>query len=51
MEEWLGRGWRAVIHPEDLDRAAKKWQAALATGEPVTAKSERELRPASIARA
>lgn len=30
---WM-TGWRTVTHPEDLDRTAKEWQAALATGEP-----------------
>jgi PAS domain S-box-containing protein len=34
MEDWLGKGWRTVAHPEDLNRTAEKWQAALATGEP-----------------
>ena len=31
MEDWLGRSWRAIAHPEDLDRTAEKWQPALAT--------------------
>src|SRR6266851_4829785 len=34
MEDWLGRGWRTVVHPENLDRTAERWHAALATGEP-----------------
>src|SRR5580704_6490827 len=34
MEDWLGKGWRTVAHPEDLDRTATRWQAALASGEP-----------------
>src|SRR5229473_3740887 len=34
MEDCLGGDWRTVAYPEDLDRAAKRWQAALATGEP-----------------
>jgi PAS domain S-box-containing protein len=34
-EQWLGSGWMKVTHPEDLDRAVNKWQAALAGGEPV----------------
>src|SRR5216684_587654 len=34
MEDCLGGDWRTVAYPEDLDRAAQKWQAALATGEP-----------------
>jgi len=28
MEDWLGRGWRAVAHPEDLDRTAENWRPA-----------------------
>src|SRR5713226_4140138 len=34
MENLLDSGWSTVAHPEDLDRTAQKWQAALATGEP-----------------
>jgi PAS domain S-box-containing protein len=34
MEEWLGTGRQAAIHPDDIERTAQKWQAALATGEP-----------------
>src|SRR6202795_579906 len=34
MEDWLGSGWRTIAHPEDLDGAGEKWQAALAIGEP-----------------
>ena len=34
MDEWLAAGWKTVAHPEDIDRIAEKWQAALATGEP-----------------
>src|SRR5260370_37069475 len=34
MEDCLGGDWRTVAYPEDLERAAQKWQAALATGEP-----------------
>jgi PAS domain S-box-containing protein len=39
-EEWLGWGWTAVTHPEDVDGAVKKWKAALSTGEPI----EQEIR-------
>src|SRR5215469_10719498 len=28
-----GWGWRAVIHPEDLDRIEKKWRADVASGQ------------------
>jgi formate hydrogenlyase transcriptional activator len=34
-EQWLGWGWRNIAHPEDVDRAVKKWLAALAGGEPL----------------
>jgi PAS domain S-box-containing protein len=34
MEDCLDGGWSTVAHPEDLDRTAQKWQAALVTGEP-----------------
>jgi PAS domain S-box-containing protein len=33
MENLLDSGWSTVAHPEDLDRTAQKWEAALATGE------------------
>ncbi len=33
MEDWLGWGWKTVVHPEDLNVTAEKWQAALASGE------------------
>jgi PAS domain S-box-containing protein len=33
-EEWLGWGWTHLTHPEDVERAVKKWRAHLATGEP-----------------
>jgi hypothetical protein len=47
MEDWLGRGWRAVAHPGDLVRTAEKWQPALATRRAVrNVRSERELSPA-----
>ena len=31
----LGGAWQSTNHPDDLDRALNKWQAALATGEPL----------------
>jgi PAS domain S-box-containing protein len=34
-EQWLGWGWMTVTHPEDVDGAVKKWQAALAAGTPL----------------
>src|SRR6266849_2597654 len=34
MEDCLDAGLSTVAYPEDLDRTAQKWQAALATGEP-----------------
>src|SRR5208282_1553476 len=34
-EQWLGWGWRDLVHPEDADRVVDKWRAALAGGEPL----------------
>jgi formate hydrogenlyase transcriptional activator len=34
MDDWLAAGWRMAAHPEDTDRTAEKWHAALETGEP-----------------
>src|SRR6266852_1021971 len=34
MEDCLDAGGSTVAYPEDLDRTAQKWQAALVTGEP-----------------
>ena len=31
----LGGAWKSTNHPDDLDRALNKWQAAVATGEPL----------------
>ncbi|HTF64943.1 MAG TPA: PAS domain-containing protein, partial [Edaphobacter sp.] len=31
----LGGAWKSTNHPDDFDRALNKWQAALATGEPL----------------
>jgi PAS domain S-box-containing protein len=35
LEEGLGRGWQAAIHPEDRARLVDEWRAALAAGEPL----------------
>jgi PAS domain S-box-containing protein len=29
-----GSGWRATVHPDDLEEHLRKWQRSLATGEP-----------------
>jgi PAS domain S-box-containing protein len=34
LEEVLGWGWRAVLHPQDVEKYVRKWRAALTTGEP-----------------
>jgi PAS domain S-box-containing protein len=39
-EQGTGWGWGGAIHPEDFDRVAANWRAALAAGAPV----EHELR-------
>ena len=28
-------GWKATVHPDDLDRHVSKWRASLASGEPI----------------
>jgi PAS domain S-box-containing protein len=33
-EQTAGSGWKAVIHPDDLERHAGKWMEAVATGKP-----------------
>jgi PAS domain S-box-containing protein len=35
VEQSLGTGWHAVIHPEDLKRVLGEWEAALASGKPM----------------
>ncbi|MGA2535560.1 MAG: sigma 54-interacting transcriptional regulator [Terracidiphilus sp.] len=34
-EQWLGWGWRDLVHPEDADRAVDIWRKAVASGEPL----------------
>jgi len=31
-EKSLGSGWRAAVHPEDIQRHAEKWRASIASG-------------------
>jgi len=33
-EQTAGSGWKAAIHPDDLERHAAKWMEAVATGKP-----------------
>jgi PAS domain S-box-containing protein len=33
-EELMGKGWRAMVHPDDLPLVIEAWRKALATGEP-----------------
>jgi PAS domain S-box-containing protein len=35
VEQSLGSGWHAAIHPEDLKRVLDEWEAALASGRPM----------------
>lgn len=44
LEEALGWGWKASIHPEDLDKLMDTWLRLPATGEP----GEEEARPAAV---
>ena len=32
-------GWKATIHPDDMDRHVRKWRASLASGEPIEIES------------
>jgi PAS domain S-box-containing protein len=33
MEQTLGSGWTAVLHPDDIERVSRVWSQALETGE------------------
>ena len=35
VEQSLGSGWHAAIHPEDLKRVLGEWEASLASGRPM----------------
>ena len=39
LEEILGWGWTAAIHPEDVEGILAKWRSSLATGEPYEAEA------------
>jgi PAS domain S-box-containing protein len=39
LEEGLGWGWTAAIHPEDLSRFEENWHAAVTTGQPLEAEA------------
>jgi PAS domain S-box-containing protein len=34
LEELLGEGWRLLVHPEDLERTARRWTQSLESGTP-----------------
>jgi diguanylate cyclase (GGDEF)-like protein/PAS domain S-box-containing protein len=34
LEQLRGVGWTVIVHPDDLDLCAAKWETALRTGEP-----------------
>jgi PAS domain S-box-containing protein len=34
-EQMAGSGWKALVHPDDLERHAGKWMEAVATGKPL----------------
>jgi PAS domain S-box-containing protein len=38
LEQTLGSGWTAALHPDDVDRVSRVWSKALATGELVEIK-------------
>ena len=33
-EEIMGNGWRKLVHPDDVDLAAREWMSCVATGAP-----------------
>src|SRR6202035_2984808 len=33
-EDWVGPGWKAILHPDDFERNVKGWLAAAAAGRP-----------------
>jgi PAS domain S-box-containing protein len=35
LEQTVGTGWAAAVHPDDLDRVSSLWQWALHAGEPI----------------
>jgi PAS domain S-box-containing protein len=36
IEESIGEGWAAVVHPDDRDDTVRRWREALRTGTPLT---------------
>src|ERR1700737_367069 len=34
LEEGKGWGWKVVVHPDDLDRLVREWQALLVAPQP-----------------
>lgn len=39
LDDSRGWGWRAVVHPDDIDRVTRYWRAAVARGNPVEIES------------
>jgi PAS domain S-box-containing protein len=33
-EDWVGPGWKSILHPDDFERNVNGWLAALAAGQP-----------------
>jgi PAS domain S-box-containing protein len=33
LEQLIGEGWKALLHPDDLDRAVRRWTRSIQTGE------------------
>ena len=33
-EEFMGRGWTKLLHPDDVDQATQKWMSCVASGTP-----------------
>lgn len=38
-EQMLGRGWKDIVHPDDLERLVTVWQSAVAAGKPEEAEA------------
>ena len=33
-EDWVGPGWKSILHPDDFERNVNGWLGALAAGQP-----------------
>lgn len=49
LQEWLGEGWTAVVHPDDRAEALCQWQQAVAEGTIVNAEYRLKTRNRRLA--